>query len=236
MDNVSEFGKDNGLVHEAVVTGRKAGAGKEFWSRLAHDQNLFQRFVAVVEGKAEIVMIAVDKAAETVIQKVTNLLKLLKEVAIYATNEKEITQSFSVPSRYYHRDPDFDRVFSAKQRAGVAGNLKVWQLEKEQNSREVGLAILGLDEGNTDDVVRGLIAGNHTVVPSQIEVLIERSEQGEDVGLRTDGWGNFFFVEDKGGGVSVVVVFRGSGRWVVGVRRLDDSYRWGVGRRFFSRN
>ena len=39
-----EFGKDHGLIHEAVVTGRKVGAGREFWGRLAESENYF-RFV-----------------------------------------------------------------------------------------------------------------------------------------------------------------------------------------------
>ena len=43
-----EFGKDEGLIHEVVVTGRKAGAGKEFWARLAHDEELFKRVVWLV--------------------------------------------------------------------------------------------------------------------------------------------------------------------------------------------
>jgi len=43
-----EFGKDIGLVHEAVVTGRKIGAGKEFWSKLAHDEELFRQVVLQV--------------------------------------------------------------------------------------------------------------------------------------------------------------------------------------------
>lgn len=47
---VSEFGKDNGLIHEAVVTGRKVGAGLTFWSRLAHDEGLFREIVKKVMG------------------------------------------------------------------------------------------------------------------------------------------------------------------------------------------
>lgn len=43
-----EFGKDHGLIHEALVTGRKVGAGKEFWKKLAHDQELFSKTVAFV--------------------------------------------------------------------------------------------------------------------------------------------------------------------------------------------
>lgn len=46
--SVSEFGKDNGLVHEAVVTGRKVGAGQTFWSRLAHNESLFRHVVKEV--------------------------------------------------------------------------------------------------------------------------------------------------------------------------------------------
>ena len=48
-EEVTEFGKDIGLVHEVIVTGRKVGAGKEFWSKLAHDEELFAKTVAFVE-------------------------------------------------------------------------------------------------------------------------------------------------------------------------------------------
>lgn len=52
----NDFGKDLGLVHEAVVMGRKVGAGKEFWAALAGDEELF-RYLTVhvrdyVEAKA----------------------------------------------------------------------------------------------------------------------------------------------------------------------------------------
>src|SRR3989344_4004711 len=40
-----EFGKEHGLVHEVIVTGRKVGARKEFWSALAHDESLFRAVV-----------------------------------------------------------------------------------------------------------------------------------------------------------------------------------------------
>lgn len=42
------FGKDEGLIHEAVITGRKVGAGKEFWSALAHNDRLFEKTVRFV--------------------------------------------------------------------------------------------------------------------------------------------------------------------------------------------
>jgi len=45
-----EFGKDHGLIHEAVVTGRKAGAGREFWAQIAHDRTLFEKVVTFVRS------------------------------------------------------------------------------------------------------------------------------------------------------------------------------------------
>ncbi|HBM45377.1 MAG: hypothetical protein UT05_C0011G0021 [Parcubacteria group bacterium GW2011_GWF2_38_76] len=47
---VEEFGKDNGLIHEAVITGRKVGAGREFWSKLAHNEELFKKVVSFTMG------------------------------------------------------------------------------------------------------------------------------------------------------------------------------------------
>ena|SRR3989338_8508391 len=43
-----EFGRDHGLIHEVVVTGRKVGAGRDFWSKLAQDPALFERTVRFV--------------------------------------------------------------------------------------------------------------------------------------------------------------------------------------------
>jgi len=39
------FGKDLGLVHQAVLAGRRVGAGPEFWGWLAEDSALFSSFV-----------------------------------------------------------------------------------------------------------------------------------------------------------------------------------------------
>ena len=44
----SDFGKDHGLIHEAVVTGREVGAGKEFWAALAHSKEVFRETLAFV--------------------------------------------------------------------------------------------------------------------------------------------------------------------------------------------
>lgn len=52
MVRPDEFGKDHGLIHEAVVTGRRVGAGARFWGRLAHDAGFFGQVVAHEQGQA----------------------------------------------------------------------------------------------------------------------------------------------------------------------------------------
>ncbi len=52
--DVSDFGREHGVIHEAVVTGRKIGAGHDFWSSLAHDTDLFKQALMVVNGEAKI--------------------------------------------------------------------------------------------------------------------------------------------------------------------------------------
>ena len=49
-----DFGKDEGILHEAMVTGRKVGAGRDFWSKLAHDKTLFRKTVALVSDNHEL--------------------------------------------------------------------------------------------------------------------------------------------------------------------------------------
>lgn len=52
---MNEFGKDLGVVHEAVVTGREVGATKEFWATLAHSKELFAKVVAFVTEALKLV-------------------------------------------------------------------------------------------------------------------------------------------------------------------------------------
>ncbi len=47
-----DFGKDHGLMHEVIVTGRKVGAGKNFWKKLAHDEKLFTEVVGFVAQRS----------------------------------------------------------------------------------------------------------------------------------------------------------------------------------------
>lgn len=54
MSSASEFGRDHGLIHEVVVTGRKAGWTAKEWAKLAHDENLMGRLREVFIGEADI--------------------------------------------------------------------------------------------------------------------------------------------------------------------------------------
>ncbi|MEK7099282.1 MAG: hypothetical protein AAB916_02095 [Patescibacteria group bacterium] len=49
MARNSDFGKDLGLVHEAVVTGREAGADTAFWAGLAHSKKAFEAVIPLVK-------------------------------------------------------------------------------------------------------------------------------------------------------------------------------------------
>lgn len=58
---MSEFGKEHGLIHEVIVTGREVGADKDFWATLAHDKNLFEQVVNFVNTTPAPIFRLVDK-------------------------------------------------------------------------------------------------------------------------------------------------------------------------------
>ena len=48
MTDSNGFGREVGLVHRVIVTGRKVGADRDFWVRLSEDENVFRRVVKLV--------------------------------------------------------------------------------------------------------------------------------------------------------------------------------------------
>ncbi len=48
-----DFGKDHGLIHEAVVTGLKVGADRDFWKTITHDPMTYYRMVHFVKNGCE---------------------------------------------------------------------------------------------------------------------------------------------------------------------------------------
>ena len=59
-----DFGKDLGLVHEAVVTGRKVGADRGFWKALVHEPQLMRTVAAVVKNKGRNLVTTQERAAK----------------------------------------------------------------------------------------------------------------------------------------------------------------------------
>ena len=235
MANASDI--SIGLMHEVTKTACKAGFETSDFTALAQSGSKLKKILAYLRDEADIVAKAVDKAAEIVIEKTTRLLKEVGKVILSATGEKKTSQSF-LGDRYYYRAPELDNCLPEVQSAGKGGTFKVHQLEKEMTFREIAAAILGIDEtSDLDLIAKALIENGHTVTLTQIESLIDRTHASEKTELLTNGYGNFFFVQDKNGSVSVVDISRlGDRRWFVYVYRLGSAHRWRIEFRFFSRN
>ncbi len=138
-----------------------------------------------------------------------------------------------------YRDGDIDRWLSAQQSAQAACQVGVYQLQNTAGTtfREMAAAALKLGSGTGLDLLaKALKENNLTFTLPAIDQLVDRQEGGEDVGLRTDGYANFFFVENSDGSVSVLYVYRNDGRWRAYVRRLDSGYRWDAEFRLLLRN
>lgn len=54
---------DDAIIHKVLMMGRRVGAGRAFWKKLAHDEKLFRKVVAFVEGDGVVVESAVDASA-----------------------------------------------------------------------------------------------------------------------------------------------------------------------------
>lgn len=47
----SDFGKEIGLIHKMIITGRKVGAGRAFYTALADNEKLFKKIIAFVSPR-----------------------------------------------------------------------------------------------------------------------------------------------------------------------------------------
>lgn len=183
----------------------------------------------VLEGRAEIV---IKKVEEKIVPPLLQFIKIVKQVAVKG---KKTSNCFTNKLRYYYREANLDDWLPKSQPDQAESGYSVRALTRPATFKEVVESYLGI----TGDVVTlssALKERKLTTILPAVEALIERQEGGEDVGLWTNGWANFFFVEDKDGGVSVVRVRRDGSRWNVSVFRLGNEDRWDAGRRFFFRN
>jgi hypothetical protein len=183
--------------------------------------------IAYLDGKAEIVL---KKVEETVV----TILAFVKTVSFSAVVGKKTSKCFT-GKIFGYRDNDLDNWLPKNQLGQPEGQFHVQQLAKSATFKQVVESFLGIT-GDIDFLAKTLKERNHVTTLPVIESLIERQEAGEDVKLLTNGWGNFFFVEDKDGSVSVVRANQADGRWRVDVRRLDNGREWRADGRFFFRN
>ena len=169
-------------------------------------------------------------------QKIKSVLRSLgKVVAVPATEAKPTADCFTNQARYYYRDDDLDKFLPKNQSAQDASQFAVCELTETATFQQVAESVLGVS-GDIQTLSKLLIQHGHTTSLLAIEALIKRQESGEDVGLLTNGWANFFLVENKDGSVSVVCVHRLAGGWSVLQSSFGCGYGWAAGRRFFFRN
>lgn len=156
----------------------------------------------------------------------TGALALLKTTKLGKVAGKKTRDCMSNTAHWYYRDSDIDHWLPAKQPAHTEGVISVYQMQKGMTFRETAAAVLQIGAGTSLDLLaKALKENGHVLTLPDIEQMVEKQESGEDVGLRTDGWANFAFVEDAVGSVSVARFRRDHGRWYVDVRRLGYDNR-----------
>ena len=170
-------------------------------------------------------------------------LTLVKSVPLPATSAKNTSECL-VGDIYGYRDADIDRWLRKQQLAKKAAKLCVYAFAKAMSFATMARAVVKVGEDvSLERVGKLLKKRKHTVTLPQLDILIEKQEKffrkqegGEEVGLRTDGWGNFIFVENEDGTVSVVRVRRDGGRWLRFVNSLAFDYVWLAGYRLVLSN
>ena len=142
-------------------------------------------------------------------------------------------------SHWRYRDSDFDSWLPANQPNADECVIATLAPANDWTFAEVAATILGIGAG-TDVALLGkaLIENGHTMTLAQAEEMVEKTERGEKTGMRTDGYGHFFFVEtgDRKNPVSVGFVRRDGRGWDARVLSLGFGFRWCAGDRLLVRN
>jgi hypothetical protein len=124
---------------------------------------------------------------------------------------------------FYYRDLDLDAWLPENQ-PKISGEITVIQLTEELTFLEMAKKYLG---STGTEVIK-----KHTLTLPMVEEMVTKHKDE----LKTDGYANFFFTEDKDGSVSVGFVHRCDRVWNAHVSRLDNDHRWYAGYRFLVRN
>ena len=180
------------------------------------------------------------KPPEMAPAKPTPLLSIIATTQLGAVAGK-LTRKCFVGQRWRKggRDKDFDNWLSANQSSAEKCAISTLAPSRDWMFEEGAATILGIGVG-TDIVLLGkaLIENDHTMTLAQAEEMVEKTECREKTGMRTNGYGNFFFVEtgDPKNPVSVGFVYRGERGWSARVYRLDNGSRWYADTRLLVRN
>lgn len=127
------FGRDHGLIHEAVVTSRKAGWGHDEWAKLAHNEALMRDFREVLLGHASIAhdsIIRVNRAVHPDADYMSRVLHPELEVTGL------VEYNLAALEMWLHLD----------QKAGNVKGWKIYQYLKENKILEKYLNLRDLQE------------------------------------------------------------------------------------------
>jgi hypothetical protein len=193
--------------------------------------NILSQVRQVIEGKAEIVEIVMEKVKEVAV----SLLTLVKIIATPTVARKKTSDCFIDKSQYYYRDPNLDAWLPKIQLDQPESKFSVQRLTQGATFKRAVESFLGVT-GDIQTLSQALHGRGAVTTLPVIESLIERQEAGEDVGLQTNGYANFFFTENADGSVSVVDARRNVRGWNVSVCHLGNDYVWYADDRFFFRN
>lgn len=163
------------------------------------------------------------------------LRKTGARIKVTPSSQKKIGEIFT--QGYFWRDPNVDLVEDSPDMEG-SENAQHFDLESSSTFLEAARALTGANKDATEEEITTLLKEQgHTFSAEQVDELKKEFVVGEElIGLLTNGYPNFFFVENTEGEISVFNLRWDSDVWYVNRDLLADSFRWRVGVRFFFRN
>ena len=123
------------------------------------------------------------------------LLSIVATTHLGATNSKKTSKCFT-GQPWSYRDGDFDNWLQKDQPNADTGVISTLAVSRTWLFAEAARALPGVEQ--TVDIAalgRSLIACGYTMTLVQAEEMVETTERGEKTGMRTNRYGNFFFVE-----------------------------------------
>lgn len=96
MDNES-FGKDIGLLHEVIITGRKVGADRAFYTELAHNEKMFEQVVRIVARKGCVPTISQVRAREIMGRNFFGIEEAIKHFVGVSPTQEQLDALSEVP-------------------------------------------------------------------------------------------------------------------------------------------